>query len=96
MRYPVSILLAALLALAGCPTGDNDDDDDDQTADDDASWYPPSDDEIQRCCICLADGDCLGGDEWVASCRQAITEGDGFDYDLDCQLDHCANECDFL
>ena len=55
-----------------------------------------SEDNIQRCCICLTDESCLNEGTTTADCREEIT-GDGTtDYDLDCQLDACFNECDFL
>ncbi len=55
-----------------------------------------SDDNIQRCCICLTDEGCLSDGTTTASCRSDITNDGTTDYDLDCELDACFNECDFL
>jgi hypothetical protein len=55
-----------------------------------------SDDNVQRCCICLTDEGCLNDGTTTASCRSDITNDGTTDYDLDCQLDVCFGECDFL
>ncbi len=55
-----------------------------------------SDDNVQRCCICLTDEGCLNDGTTTAICREDITNDGTTDYDLDCQLDVCFGECDFL
>ena len=55
-----------------------------------------SDDNVQRCCICLTDEGCLNDGTTTASCRSDVTNDGTTDFDLDCQLDVCFGECDFL
>jgi hypothetical protein len=54
-----------------------------------------SNEMVLRCCYCLVAQDCLEGIDEM-TCREDIAESGDSDFDVDCQVEGCGAECDFL